>query len=56
MKEMIKAMTKSVKVSTGTQVDESQLEANVGSIFAKGDSYVSLDIAEGISVNLSSVN
>jgi hypothetical protein len=30
MKEVIKAMTKSVKVHTGTQVDESELATNVG--------------------------
>lgn len=53
---MIKAMTKSVKVHTGTQVDESELQTNVGSIFSKGDINVSLDVVEGMSVNVNSVN
>lgn len=45
MNEMIKAMTKSVKVHTGVQVDESELHTNVGQIFTKGDTATPLEVA-----------
>jgi hypothetical protein len=34
MRELIKAMTKCSKVSTGTQVDESELLTQAGAIFS----------------------
>ena len=51
MREVIKAMTKAAKATTGTQVDESELLTQAGAIFSQEPEPNPIDVAEGSSLN-----
>lgn len=54
MRELIKAMTKCTKVSTSTQVDESELLTKAGTIFSKDQQpTLPFHLAEASSINFS---
>lgn len=55
MRELIKAMTKCSKVTTATQVDESELLTQAGAIFNQAEETLPFDLADASSANVPTV-
>lgn len=51
MRQLIKAMTRSTKSTTGTQVDESELQTNAVDIFTSGQTDIPYEHLEATALN-----